>query len=66
MFNKEELNYLLLAVNQMPVNDTQVAKNKAFMLGKIAELMDMPEPPVEQPKAAPKKKAPRKKVVKKK
>ena len=45
MFNKDELNYLLIAVNEAPVTDTASAKNKAFMLGKIAELMEMPEQP---------------------
>ena len=71
MFTKDELNFLLIAVNEVPIVDTQTAKNKAFMLGKIAELMDMPEPmpkpeleiPIEEPA---KKKVTKKKAASKK
>ena len=62
MFNKPELNFLMVCVNSMPVPDTQTARNKAAMMLKLSDLLDAPDAPPEAPPKAPaKKKAPRKK-----
>ena len=65
MFTKDELNYLLIAVNEAPILDTQTAKNKAFMMSKIVSMMEMPEPEQEIPFEEPAEKVTKKKVTKK-
>lgn len=44
MFSKQELNYILVAINSVPVNSTQEARSKAFMLNKVSDLLEQPEP----------------------
>lgn len=41
MFNKQELEFIYLAINQMPPpNSTVGGKNKAHMIAKCCDLMD--------------------------
>lgn len=65
MFTKDELNYLFSCVETRMVSNTQEARNKAAMMLKLCELLDLPDKPAEpaedKPKAAPRKKATRKK-----
>ena len=59
MFSKQELNYILIAINSMAVGNTQEARNKAFMMNKVSDLLDQPEPEAE-PEAEPKESAKKK------
>lgn len=62
MFTKPELNFLLICINNMPVPDTQSARNKAAMMLKVSDLLDAPpEQPKQPPQAPAKKKATHKK-----
>lgn len=43
MFNKAELNYLFGCVEGAVVSNTQTARNKASMMLKLCDLMDVPD-----------------------
>lgn len=65
MFNKDELNYLYSCVEVRGVTNTQEARNKAAMMLKLVDLIDIPDAPAPEEKPAAKK-APRKKAARKK
>jgi hypothetical protein len=48
MFNKQELEYIYIAVNQLPPPpNTQGGKVKAHMINKLCDLMDEADKPEE-------------------
>ena len=52
MFTLEELNYILLAIQTMPINSTDEARSKANMTFKVANLMDQVAAPPEKKEPA--------------
>lgn len=44
MFNKDELNFILLTIDAYRSRSTQESRNKGYMMIKISNLLDEPEP----------------------
>lgn len=55
MFDLQELNYILAAIQTMPINSTNDGRNKAAMTSKVCDLMDELAAPPKEPAGKPKK-----------